>query len=200
MEFTDEDFIKYKQYLNVLTEQLNIFFEDQKEYICCKKGCSLCCEKGTYPYSELEFKYLLLGFFQIEHIERQKVINRIKELKRQYELFEDKQNFSHRCPFLSDDNICLVYDCRGLICRTFGLLTELDDGSLTLPFCSTLGLNYSKVYLKDEKKIDYEAIKKLGYKNYPLPRRTNLKTLMSKEIFIDDPINFGEIKALIEWL
>ena len=37
MEFTDEDFINYKQYLNVVTEQLNKFFEDQRNIYVVKR-------------------------------------------------------------------------------------------------------------------------------------------------------------------
>lgn len=200
MDYTAEDFIVYKQYLNTISTVLEGYFEHQKEYICCKEGCSHCCETGQYPYSDIEFKYLLLGFFKIPPIEQQAVIKRIKKLKEDYVNCENKEKFSHRCPFLSENGICTVYDFRGLICRVFGLITLHNDGKYTLPFCHSLGLNYSKVYDEDTKKINYDKIKELGYKNWPEAHRTNLKTLMSNEMFEGEPLNFGELKPLIEWL
>ncbi len=200
MDYSFEDFMVYKQYLNTITKQLDIFFEDQKEYICCKKGCSLCCEKGEYPYSDLEFKYLLLGLFKIENKERLKVLERIRKLKKEYSELENKEKFHHRCPFLTEEKTCSVYEYRGLICRTFGLLTEMEDGNYTLPFCSTIGLNYSEVYNSKDKIINYDLIKEKGYKSMPRAKKTNIYTLTSKEIFKSNPIEFGEIKPLIEWL
>ena len=81
MNYSTDDFLKYKRYLNSISEYLDKYFEDQQEYICCKKGCAHCCEKGKYPLTELEFKYILLGFFKIDPEERQNVIRRIKKLK-----------------------------------------------------------------------------------------------------------------------
>ncbi len=200
MDYSLEDFSKYKQYLNTIQAVLNRYFDDQKEYLCCKAGCSHCCEHGQYPYTDLEFKYLLLGFFKIEKKEQTKVIQRIQDLKEKYKNFQNKSDFSHRCPFLSDDGTCLVYDYRGLICRTFGLITQHTSGKYTLPFCHSLGLNYSEVYNSETQKIDYEKVKKQGYKNLPNAYRTNLKTLTSKDFFEEEPIIFGELKPLIEWL
>ena len=200
MDYTLEDFTKYKQYLNTIQKALDEYFEDQKEYICCKKGCSHCCEKGAYPYSDLEFKFLLLGFFRIPIKEQQEVIARIKALKEEYAKQENKENYMYRCPFLSEDKKCTVYDYRGLICRTFGLITEKENGQYILPFCHSLGLNYSKVYNPETKMIDYNVVKKMGYKNYPQARKTNMKTLMSENMFECEPLQFGEIKSLVEWL
>ena len=201
MDYTLEDFFVYKRYLNTIDEVLKGYFEDQKEYIFCKKGCSHCCEIGTYPYTDLEFKYLLLGFFRIPMKEQQKVIKRIQDLKKEYQECEDKKKFEHRCPFLDEDGVCTVYEYRGMICRTFGLITMLDDGGCVIPFCQELGLNYSNVYDPINKRIDMEKVKKLGFKNIPHPRKTSLKTIMSPEMFEgESPIDFGERKALIEWL
>lgn len=201
MDYTLEDFFVYKRYLNTIDVVLKGYFEDQKEYIFCKKGCSHCCEIGTYPYTDLEFKYLLLGFFRIPMKEQQKVIKRIQDLKKEYQECEDKKKFEHRCPFLDEDGVCTVYEYRGMICRTFGLITMLDDGGCVIPFCQELGLNYSNVYDPINKRIDMEKVKKLGFKNIPHPRKTSLKTIMSPEMFEgESPIDFGERKALIEWL
>ena len=184
----------------MIQQVLDGYFEHQKEYICCREGCSHCCEKGAYPYSDLEFNFLRLGFFKVEMKEQQEIIKRIKKLKEEYSKHDKKEEFMHRCPFLSEDKSCTVYDYRGLICRTFGLVTETEKGKFILPFCHSLGLNYSKVYDPEKKNFNLDAIKAGGYKNLPHPRKTNLKTLMSKEIFEGEPLDFGEMKPLIEWL
>jgi len=79
MEYSFEDFTKYKRYLNTINEVLKGYFENQKEYICCQKGCAYCCENGQYPLSQLEFNYLLLGFFKLDMKVQQGVIKRIPD-------------------------------------------------------------------------------------------------------------------------
>lgn len=199
-DYSIEDFSKYKQYLNTLNEVLKRYFEDQREYLCCKAGCSHCCEHGDYPFSELEFQFLLLGFFRIPPEEQKEVIKRIQALKEEYASLQDKKEFSHRCPFLSENGECTVYDYRGLICRTFGLITKHESGKYTLPFCQELGLNYAKVYDSENKVLDYDKVKELGYKNLPNAYRTNLKALTSEELFEGEPIDFGEIHPMMHWL
>ena len=200
MDYTFEDFAKYKRYLNTISDILNNYFENQKEYICCQKGCAHCCERGQYPISQLEFNYLLLGFFKLDMKEQQSVIKRIQALKEEYSKCENKEKFMYRCPFLSENKICTVYEFRALICRVFGLFTLHESGTMSIPFCHSVGLNYSKVYDSINKKFDYEKVKELGYKEEPTFHRTNLKMLMSPEFFEDEPLNFGEIKSLIDWL
>ena len=200
MDYTNEDFFKYKKYLVSLQNLLDECFENQKEYICCHQGCSFCCEKGEYPYSELEFNYLLLGFFKIPISEQKKVVLRIKNLKEEYTKCVDKKNFMYRCPFLNEENSCTVYEYRGLICRTFGLITELESGKYTLPFCSALGLNYSKIYNQELKKIDYDLVKNLGYKALPNPYKLDLKRLTTVNVSKEESLSLGKIKSLVEWL
>lgn len=184
----------YKQYLNTIQDLLDSYFENQKEYLACKKGCSYCCEKGQYPYSELEFEYLLTGFMGLPDNEKQEIIERIKELKETY------NGEMYKCPFLGKDNACMVYNYRGLICRTFGLLKPDKNGEIIMPFCQSLGLNYSKVYDRERKMLDENLIKNGEYKNTPKAYQIGLKTLMSEDLFEGEPLKFGEIKSLIDWL
>lgn len=198
--FDYERLILYKQYLNTIQAYLDEYFDSQKEYICCKKGCAFCCEKGTYPYSEIEFNYLKLGFLKLNLEEQQAIMKRVMVLKEEYKNTSDKKHFMHRCPFLNEENSCSLYDYRGLICRTFGLLKPSEKGEIIIPFCQSLGLNYSKVYNKEKKIIDEELVLKEGYKNRPKAYDLSFKTLMDKNLFKDVEIDFGEIKSIIEWL
>ena len=61
-------------------------------------------------------------------------------------------------------------------------------------------MNAHSSMLYKNKKIDTDKIKEYGYKNMPEVHRTNLKRLMSPEFFENEPIDFGEMKPLIEWL
>ena len=58
---------RYQDFLNKLDAQLEAYFKAQSEHICCEKGCSACCEKGDYPVSEIELKYLMLGFSKLDN-------------------------------------------------------------------------------------------------------------------------------------
>lgn len=196
----DFERLKYfKQYLNTINSVLKGYFEEQKEYICCKKGCAHCCEKGQYPFSEVEFDYIMLGFFKLSKEEQIKVLERVKKIKEDYEKAEDKKGFMYRCPFLNDEKECSIYDFRGIICRTFGLLTVGSNDKLKVPFCQTLGLNFSKVIDREHKKIDEELVKKYNYKVPPKAYCIDLKNMTDPTIFAGQSFEFGEIKKLIDW-
>lgn len=190
----------YKKYLNTLQPILDSYFEEQKEYICCKSGCAHCCEKGAYPFSEVEFIYLMLGFLKLDSQVREPILERIRTLKLEYEKAEKPKDFMYRCPFLGEDKMCTIYEFRGLICRTFGLIQKQNDGKTVMAFCRELGLNYAKVFDFETQKIDYEKVKELGYKNIPQAYLIGLKNLMSKDFLGDNKLEFGEIKSLIDWL
>ena len=184
----------YEYFLANLSSIINKIFEEQKEYICCANGCCGCCSQGMYPYSELEFKYLKLGFDNLPSETKKLVINNIKEINQQYK----GKDFMHKCPFLINGS-CSVYLYRGIICRTFGLITENSQGKLTIPFCAKEGLNYSQVYNQETERISEEDVKKLGYKVMPQAynlSRQHIETLsFAKEL----GLNWGESKMLFMW-
>lgn len=190
----EDNLILYKRYLNTISEVLDKHFESQKEYIHCKKGCSHCCEKGVYPYSKVEFEYLLMGLLSLPQEKRQNVLDRIKALKQSLTGEEDFRHFMYRCPFLSEEGCCEVYEHRGIICRTFGLL-KCEDDKIVLPFCNTLGLNYSEAYDKETNSL----VAKQGFKETPKAYNITLKALKDENLFENMP-DFGETKSLIEWL
>ncbi len=190
----------YKQYLNTIQRLLDEYFEDQKEYIYCKQGCAHCCKRGQYPFSKLEFEYLTLGLLKINAEKRESLIQRVEILKKEYANCEKKKDFSYKCPFLDENDTCIVYEYRGLICRTFGLLNLDKNNEINMPFCQSLGLNYSEIYNRKEKLINLNLAKEKGYKNPPRAYKLNAKTLMNQNLFKEIAIDFGEIKPLIDWL
>ena len=102
-------------------------------------------------------------------------------------------------PVLNENKECSIYDFRGIICRTFGLLTVGTDEKLKVPFCQSLGLNFSKVIDREHKKIDEDLVKKYNYKVQPKAYCIDLKMMTNPEIFADKSFEFGVIKQLIDW-
>lgn len=135
----------YVAFLKELDARLDAYFEEQAEHICCKKGCSACCEKGDYPISELELQYLMQGYMGLD--------NELKtEVQRNFSVIEK----GGKCPFLINSE-CSVYEYRPIICRVHGLAYLCDEKKAKIPYCVHDGLNFSKVY--DKPKFFAEPIK-----------------------------------------
>lgn len=189
---------RYQIFLHTFQRELDRMFNEQKEFIMCKEGCSYCCEKGEYPFSELEFNYLLDEYKTLDNETKFKILENVARVNEAKSKFNGEQ-FMYDCPFLVNHR-CSVYKNRGLICRTFGLLVEHDDDRLTMPFCQDLGLNYSKVY---DNEIGQIVIEKDGNplcetmpKAYRIAREHVLKLSIAKNLDID----WGASKTLIDMI
>ena len=66
-------FENYEKYLAFLNEKLQKFFESQKPFIFCHKGCAKCCKNAQFPYSLLEIRYLLSGFLKLDKETQDKI-------------------------------------------------------------------------------------------------------------------------------
>lgn len=191
----EEKLRAYEYFITVITEEIGKMFEYQKEYICCHNGCSGCCEQGMYPFAELEFEYLKQGYDELAPEIKEKVKANVQALKQEYK----GEHFMYKCPMLIDGS-CVVYKNRGMICRTFGLITENSEGNLTVPYCAGEGLNYSKVYDVESKKIYEEKVKELGYEVLPKAYNLSRKNLMNLSLAQNLQLDFGESRMLLEWL
>ena len=129
---------KYCNFLKELDLRLNSYINLHKSYIQCKKGCSLCCQKGDYPISELELKYLMQGFIKLENSQKQIIQNNVKNMQK-----------GEACPFLVD-NLCSLYEYRPIICRVHGLAYLCKADTVKLPYCANIGKNYAEVYQNGE--------------------------------------------------
>ncbi len=208
-DFSDEQFANYKIYLSLIEEKmLNKYFEEQKPYICCKAGCSYCCEKGQYPMSKIELAYILLGFSQLSTEQKTEILEKIKRLKQEKINFESKnpnsvEGFMYECPFL-ENHKCSVYEYRAVICRTHGLMFFIEDDKTNepknkIPFCVNLGLNYSNIYDKETKTLSDVKMYELGIEQEPLAYNLSLKTLLNNDIAKNLDFEFGEVKTMIDW-
>lgn len=187
----------YLLYLAYLNKKLEGFFKEQSEYIVCKKGCSKCCQNGQYPFSQIEFDFIMLGYSNLSAEIKELVSQKVRNIKLQ-KLNSDSENFVYECPFLIN-NVCCVYDYRGIICRSFGLMSISTKGNSKIPFCAFEGLNYSNVLNPETKVISQEKFEKSGCKNEPLAFNVSYSFLTGKNIEKNFKISFGDKKPLIDW-
>ena len=130
--------MNYKNFLDQLDKRLSLYSELHNKFIKCKKGCSICCEKGDYPLSQLELEYLMQGFIALNNEEKNIVKNNINQMKK-----------GGKCPFLVN-NECSVYTYRPIICRVYGIAYLCAKNIVKTPYCVNEGLNYSEVYKDGE--------------------------------------------------
>ncbi len=186
---------KYDEYIHKIQAYIDSCFAAQEPYICCKEGCAMCCETGLYPISQLEFAYMKLGMSKLHPEILGKISNNISTAKKLQQNENNTEKF-YKCPFLVDKKCC-IYEHRGLVCRSYGLLIFSDDDKATAPCCASLGLNYSQVYDVAEKKISQAMLDNSGINTEPLSYNLSYKVLQNNSY--TNELNFGECKALIDW-
>lgn len=188
----------YIKYLELLNHKLNKFFEQQKPYICCQRGCAKCCQTGEYPFSEMEFRLLQAGAAKLSSELQKEIADKILLIKAAKAQNNEKV-FTYECPFLIN-NECSVYLYRGIICRTFGLMSIGAGNRPKIPFCAHEGLNYSNVLNKETDVISSELYKKLNLDVEPVAFNIDYEFLTGENIEQAYGFKFGEKKALIDWL
>lgn len=190
-------FTNYERYLKFITSKIDKFFEMQKPFIFCKKGCAKCCKNAEFPFSLIELKYLLTGFLQLDKETQNIIEENLNKVKKQKEEFEG-ENFKYDCPFLIND-VCSVYEYRGVICRSFGLLSNGLDDRVKVPFCCYEGYNYSNVIDMETKKISAEKVKAGNFTEEPYGFNVNYQYLTDKDFENEFNFEFGDKKCLIDW-
>lgn len=193
---------KYEQYLDKISGYLQKFFEIQKYYIFCKEGCAICCETGEYPFSELEFQYAMIGYNALSEKEKGLIQAKIKKIKEAKANSNDKK-FMYECPFLIDKK-CSIYNYRGIVCRSYGLMYYIADEDDKLfyhmPCCVDNGLNYSNVFDQQTGMISAKKWEQTGIEAEPVSYNLGRKYLLNNNMTQELEIEFGEDRALIDWL
>ena len=144
----------YTEFLNNLDSKLSAYFDEYKDFICCKAGCSECCEKGDYPLSDIELNYLMQGYIKLDFGTKKLVQNNINTLQK-----------GGACPFLIN-KLCSVYEYRPIICRVHGLAYLCKDNTVKVPYCVNNGKNFTKVYKDGE------------FNSEPIKENLDTKTLL----------------------
>lgn len=179
---------RYEKFLEELDKELRGYFLKHKKYIKCKKGCTDCCEKGEYPFSRLETEYIMYGFVNLPKETKSEIRKNITELKIAKQKSETG-HFQYKCPFLLNKS-CVLYEYRGIICRTFGLAYLKSDGTISLPNCTNLGLNYAEVYDKNTGELYIED---------PIKQELKIDKLLRSALAEEYELECGEIRPLIDW-
>lgn len=182
----------FEKFLISVNDDIKKIFDNQKEYLHCQNGCSLCCERGDYPISEIEYSYMLIAYEKLEENSKTIIKQNIKEIKK-------ANTDSYRCPFLIN-NSCSIYTHRPFVCRTFGVLTEDAQGNPSFPFCATLGKNYSEIYDKEKRHLSATLVEQKHFKTFPKIFRLSNKVIMNIPLAKQLNINFGESKKMIDFL
>jgi Fe-S-cluster containining protein len=132
----------------------NIFFKVKESYpdkVRCSEGCSDCCY-ALFDLPLIEALYLNHHFNQLDENKRNEILIRadkadrkIYKIKRQafkaQQKGEDEEQILSeiakkrvRCPLLSDENKCELYDFRPVTCRVYGLPMAIHNKSHSCGF------------------------------------------------------------------
>ena len=172
----------YEKFLEKFDIKLEKYFKEQSEHICCKEGCSGCCEVGDYPFTQLEMMYLMKGFKSLPAITQNLVRNNLLNIKRN----RVSTHFFYQCPFLINKK-CSVYKYRGITCRTFGLAYICADKTVKLPECVNQGLCYSKVMNGQILTVE------------PIKENLSLTEIINSPEAKDLNLEFGMSRSLVDW-
>lgn len=135
--------------LGSLAEKTDQWFRRANAFLLnqvpCRAGCSQCCI-GVFPITRLDAGMLQQGLASLPAATRASIEDRAREqissleatypqlketrwLDRRTDAEIDRMvsDFDqYRCPALTDDGLCMLYESRPLACRSMGIPTETD--------------------------------------------------------------------------
>ena len=122
----------YRGILGRADEHFAAVMRAQPQNLQCGAGCSLCCY-GLFEIGSGDVPVIAEGLEQLHPSRRAKVIRKAREIvessahpnlrecsPEEKEAFFDRTQ-STPCPNLDDKGLCMMYEHRPLVCRTFGL-------------------------------------------------------------------------------
>lgn len=127
----------YRKILERADEHFSSVMKSQPQNLQCGAGCSLCCY-GLFEIGSGDVPIIAEGLAAMPAARRKKVIKRAQEIVDANDhpnlrecSPDEKEAFFTRtqstpCPNLDEAGLCVMYEHRPLVCRTFGL--PLRDG------------------------------------------------------------------------
>jgi Fe-S-cluster containining protein len=118
----------YRKILERADAHFASVMESQPANLQCGAGCSLCCY-GLFEIGSGDVPVIAEGLEKMHPARRKKVIRRALELEQinlRESSPEEKEAYFERtqstpCPNLDEEGLCMMYEHRPLVCRTFGL-------------------------------------------------------------------------------
>lgn len=156
-----ENLEKYRSLLETIDSWFSSAQQQFPQAIQCRAGCSGCC-RGFFDITLLDAALVAYGFQQLapaqSAVVRSRAIARLQELQQRWPGFSSPfllnkmpdsewtampEEDETPCPFLGDDDRCLIYKYRPMTCRLHGLPNiDLSGESFSDDFCS---LNFQTV-------------------------------------------------------
>lgn len=159
------DFTKYFERYEAVTAEVDAVFNkfetEMGDLVKCGKGCSDCCNalfdvtlvEAMYINSKFNEKFSGIGRSRIMqradqadrqiHRLKRKVFKASQEGRPATEILMEVSKARVRCPMLSDDNLCEIYENRPITCRLYGVPTSIGGEAHT---CSQTGFKGGEKY------------------------------------------------------
>lgn len=147
-------FRKYEMLLSEIGSVFRRVQETHSDCVRCRPGCTDCCY-AVFELFPIEAAYLSYHFHQrLKRKERREVLRRAEkallEITGVKEGIKDKESevlqmaeARIRCPLLSDQGHCLLYEYRPITCRLYGIPTAIRGAGHT---CGKSGFDKGTVY------------------------------------------------------
>jgi Fe-S-cluster containining protein len=161
----EELFSKYSAYAHKADILFKTIQEKYPDSVRCRIRCCDCCH-AVFGILPIEAAFINYHFNRLERKVRRDVLRRAEKAeeemlkaKDRLKVFEDKPGMKVyglgkqrvRCPFLSDQEACVFYENRPIICRIYGVPYSLKVGKKEHSYvCNLSGF---------EEKATYPAVK-----------------------------------------
>jgi Fe-S-cluster containining protein len=153
----------YKDILERADRHFTAVMQAQPQNLACGAGCSLCCY-GLFEIGSGDVPVIAEGLEKLHPSRRKMIIRRALEIIEKSEhpnlrecSPEEKEAFFDRtqstpCPNLDEKGLCMMYEHRPLVCRTFGL--PLREGRKYVG--DVCELNFQSATRKEEMKAAWD--------------------------------------------
>ncbi|HEY4641005.1 MAG TPA: YkgJ family cysteine cluster protein [Thermoanaerobaculia bacterium] len=178
----------YKRILSRADEFFDSVMQSQPQSLQCGRGCSLCCY-GLFEIGAADVAVIADGLSKLNPARRDMIIRRAVDIvasSRHPNLREcspiEKDEFFERtastpCPNLDDSGLCMIYEHRPLVCRTFGL--PLRDGARYIGDVCELNFEEATIDEKESAAWDLQWEDALGPEDeYTIPEAIILAARM----------------------